>query len=137
MRQATACLLLLALVPARPSPSACAPPEAVEINRLTEYLEQVVSSDLDVYRAVRDSVGLRQLAHVRVRLERGETRCRAGVAALNRLSRTPGQARRIWLFDLRVGFAIQEPGIAPPPGQSVPLELFDSHWVYKGTLMEQ
>lgn len=119
------------------SNNSCASPDSLHVPRLTHYLTELIVSDNPVYRSVRDSVGLQRAAQGHVHLERRVRQCQAGLAALNRILGTPGQARLIWLFDLGVGYAIQDPGLARVPGQSEPMFIFDRRWRYKSTLMEQ
>jgi hypothetical protein len=123
--------------PSEGTRATCAPPDSLDVPRLTRYLTSLVQSNAPVYKDVRDSLHLPRTLKPNVHLERGTSRCQNGVDALNRVLKTPGQQRQIWVFSLGVGYAIRDPGIPHIPGQDEPTFIFDRSWRYKGELMEQ
>ncbi len=117
--------------------ASCAPPDSLDVPRLIEYLTKLIQSDASDYKDVRDSLDLPRTLKPNVRLEHATRQCQKGVAALNRVLKTPGQQRQIWMFNLGIGFAIRDPGIRHIRGQDDPTFIFDRSWRYKATLMEQ
>jgi hypothetical protein len=101
------------------------------------YLTDFIGSDDPVYKDVRDSVGLPRASKGHVTLEQQVSVCDAAVEALNKVLKTPGQHRHLWVFNIGVGYAIRDPDYPSVPGQSDPTFLFDRRWKYKGELVEQ
>lgn len=97
------------------------------------YLTTLVTTTEPARVKLRASVGLPAIDSTRVAYVTRTRVCDKLVDAMNARYRTPGLARRLYVYKVGTLYAVQDP--AHPIGEYVPTVVFDGRYRYKGSIL--
>ena len=115
---------------AQEPPHACRTDSTTRVESRLAYLKDLVASS-DTERAqMRRTLGIGTAPASRVGLVHDEARCARAVAALNRHRKELHRQRRVWLYDIGSGYALDDPSL-DVLGSDQALHFLDRHFGYR------